>query len=153
MSPSSLTRRLGAILYDFLLLFGLGALTTTLFVIVRGGESVEPGNLPHQLTLLIVFYAFFVGFWTKSGSTLGMLAWGLRVEGANQQLPTVSEATIRFFVAIISWIPAGLGFLWQLWDKDRCTWHDRASDTRLMYYPKNKRSADTPQSDDGGEQQ
>jgi hypothetical protein len=31
----------------------------------------------------------------------------------------------------------GLGFIWQLWDEDHLTWHDRLSNTRLRYYPKN----------------
>jgi uncharacterized RDD family membrane protein YckC len=31
-----------------------------------------------------------------------------------------------------------LGFLWQLVDKDKLTWHDRISGTRLVYYPKEK---------------
>ncbi len=58
--------------------------------------------------------------------------------------PTVLVAAIaaasgRFIVAIISWLPAGLGFWWQLWDRDKLTWHDRVSGTRLVYYPKPKK--------------
>ena len=138
MTESSLLRRLGAILYDSLLLLALLFLATIPFIAVRAGEYVQPGTLPHQLTLLVVLYGFFVGFWTRTGSTLGMLAWGLRVEAAHQRTPNVWQATVRFFVAIVSWLPVGLGFVWQLWDKDRLTWHDRASETRLMYYPKKK---------------
>ena len=65
-----------------------------------------------------------------------MLAWGLRVEGEDGRPPGLSEASIRFFAAILSWLPLGLGFLWQLWDKDDLAWHDRLSGTRLRYYPK-----------------
>ena len=32
----------------------------------------------------------------------------------------------------------GLGFLWQLWDAEQLTWHDRLSKTRLVYYPREK---------------
>jgi uncharacterized RDD family membrane protein YckC len=45
-------------------------------------------------------------------------------------------ASLRFFAAILSWLPAGLGFWWQLWDKDKLAWHDRLSGTRLRHYPK-----------------
>lgn len=136
MENASLRRRLGAILYDFLLLFALLMLATIPFVAMRSGEFVEPYTPAHQLTLLLVAYVFFVGFWTRSGSTLGMLAWGLRIEKNGRQTPDIGSATIRFFAALLSWLPLGLGFLWQLWDRDQLTWHDKLSGTRLRYYPK-----------------
>ena len=100
------------------------------------GEDMPAEDLLHQVTLLLVAYLFFVGFWCWRGNTLGMQAWRLRVEADNQQMPTIGQASIRFGVAIISWLALGLGFLWQLWDKDKLAWHDRASGTRLRYYPK-----------------
>jgi uncharacterized RDD family membrane protein YckC len=136
LNVASLWRRFGAILYDTILVAALMMLATALFLIVRGGEAVDPYTLPHQITLLSVTYVFFVGFWSRSGSTLGMLAWGLRVETSERQAPSVRQATVRFVAAALSWLPLGLGFVWQLWDKDSLTWHDRISGTRLMYYPK-----------------
>jgi len=136
MKNSTLMRRLGAISYDTLLVIALLMFVSTLFLINRGGEAVEPYTLPHQITLLVVIYVFFVGFWSRSGSTLGMLAWGLRVETADGKVPSITMASVRFIAAIVSWIPLGLGFLWQLWDKDQLTWHDRLSRTRLRHYPK-----------------
>ena len=140
MQNSSLLRRLGAIVYDALLVGALLFLATIPFVAVRGGEAVAPHTSAYQFTILVVSYVFFVGFWCKSGSTLGMLAWGLRVEADSRRLPTLTEASIRFFAAIVSWLAFGLGFLWQLWDKDRLAWHDRISGTRLRYYPKPKKN-------------
>ena len=136
MKNSTLMRRLGAISYDTLLVIALLMFVSTLFLINRGGEAVEPYTLPHQITLLVVIYVFFVGFWSRSGSTLGMLAWGLRVETADGSAPSITMASVRFIAAIVSWISLGLGFLWQLWDKDQLTWHDRLSRTRLRHYPK-----------------
>jgi len=136
MKNATLLRRLGAILYDSLLIFALLMLVTTIFLIRRGGEAVEPYTLTHQITSFAVIYAFFVGFWSKSGSTLGMRSWGVRVETPAGDIPTFMTASIRFFAAILSWLPAGLGFIWQLWDKEQLTWHDRLSGTRLVHYPK-----------------
>ena len=136
--PSSLLRRIGAMLYDTLLMLAILFLATIPFVAIRGGEPVEAGNLPYLITLIVVIYLFFVGFWTRSGRTLGMQSWGLRVEDANGRVPSVSAASMRFIVSILSWLPLGLGYWWQLWDRDKMTWHDRASDTRLMHYPKIK---------------
>jgi len=136
--PAGLGRRLGAIVYDSLLVLALLFLATIPFIAMRGGEPVEPsGNLPYQLTLLVVIYVFYVGFWSRSGRTLGMQSWGLRVETAAGQPPTVWQASIRFFAALLSWLPFGLGFWWQLWDKEGRTWHDRLSNTRLVHYPRN----------------
>lgn len=137
MKNSGLLRRFGAVLYDTLLVAALLFLVTIPFIAARGGEPVESsGNLAYQLTLFVVIYAFFVGFWTRSGRTLGMQSWGLRVETADGRPPSAKAASIRFFVAIISWLPLGLGYFWQLWDRDRLTWHDRASGTRLVHYPR-----------------
>lgn len=135
--PSGLLRRIGAMLYDTLLIMALLFIATIPFIALRGGEPVEASNnLPYQITLVVVIYAFFVGFWTQSGRTLGMQSWGLRAETGDGRVPSIGQATIRFLVAILSWLPLGLGFWWQLWDKDKMTWHDRLSDTRLMHYPK-----------------
>lgn len=129
-------RRLGAIFYDSLLVLALMFLVTIPFIAFRGGEAVDPETPAYQLTILGVAYLFFIGFWCRSGSTLGMLAWGLRVEMDDRRPPTLGKASLRFAAALLSWAPFGLGFAWQLWDRDKLTWHDRISGTRLRYYPK-----------------
>jgi len=137
MKNSSFLRRLGAMTYDGLLILALLFIATLPFIAMRGGEPVESaGNWPYQLVLCVVIYGFFVGFWTRSGRTLGMQSWRLQLENLDGSPPTLVGATIRFFAALLSWAPAGLGFFWQLWDKDKLTWHDRLSGTRLAYYPK-----------------
>ena len=140
MKNTGLFRRVAAILYDTLLVAALLFLATIPFIAMRGGEPVEIGdNALYRVVLGTVFYGFFVGFWTRSGRTLGMQSWGLQLETADGEIPTLASASVRFFAAIISWAPAGLGFLWQLWDKDKLAWHDRISGTRLVYYPKPKK--------------
>lgn len=126
---------MGAILYDSLLVLALMFLGTLPFVAVREGESVAPGNLAYQLTMLLVVYLFFIGFWAGYGRTLGLQSWRLRIEAMDGRKPSLWQATLRFFAAILSWLPAGLGFWWQLRDPDRLAWHDRLSGTRLRYYP------------------
>ena len=85
---------------------------------------------------MLAVYLFFVGFWTKRGRTLGMQSWRLRVITPEGTLISVSEASVRFLAAILSLLPFGLGFLWSLWGPERLTWHDRLSNTRLVYFPK-----------------
>ena len=140
MRNTGLLRRFAAIAYDSLLVAALLFLATVPFIAIRGGEPVETGdNNIYQVVLVLVVYAFFVGFWTRWGRTLGMQSWGLQLQTAEDRKPTLAAASLRFVVAILSWLPAGLGFWWQLWDPDKLTWHDRASGTRLVYYPKPKK--------------
>ena len=124
-------------LYDALLVSALLWLVTIPFIALRGGEAVEMGeNLWYRVALVLVIYGFFVGFWFRSGRTLGMQSWRLQLLGADGNKPGLVACTIRFFAALLSWVPAGLGFWWQLWDKEHLTWHDRLSGTRIVYYPK-----------------
>lgn len=140
MRNTGLIRRLAAILYDALLIIALWFLASVPFIAVRGGEPVETGeNLFYRLVLFGIVFAFFVGFWSTSGRTLGMQSWGLQLETPDGQLPTAGTASLRFFAALLSWLPCGMGYLWQLWDKDALTWHDRISKTRLVHYPKDKK--------------
>jgi uncharacterized RDD family membrane protein YckC len=139
MKNTTLLRRIGAMLYDGLLILALMFLTTLPFIAARGGEPVETSdNLLFQVILALVVFGFFVGFWTRSGRTLGMQSWRLQLVASDGDRPNLSAATIRFFAALLSWLPFGLGFLWQLWDGEQLTWHDRISKTRIVYYPKDE---------------
>ncbi len=136
MVNTSLGKRVGAIIYDGFLVFALMFLGTLPFVAVRSGEPVAAGDPVYQLTMLFVAFAFYSGFWSRAGRTLGMQSWGLRLETMDGQKPGFFRASLRFFSAILSWLPVGLGFWWQLWDKDNLCWHDRLSGTRLRHYPR-----------------
>jgi len=136
MRNASLQRRLGAMLYDGLLMLALMFLITIPFIAVRGGEPVAPGSIAYRLCLLLGTYAFFVGFWTMYGRTLGMQSWRIKIETPSGAQPAWTAASIRFFAGILSWGCLGLGFLWQLRDKDGLSWPDRLSNTRLRHYPK-----------------
>ena len=133
---ASLGRRFGAILYDTLLVFALMFLATLPFIAIGAGEPVVAGDPVYQVTMLVVAYVFFTGFWWRVGRTLGMQSWRLSLETMDGRKPDLSSASLRFFGALISWLPAGLGFWWALWDRDNLCWHDRLSGTRLRYHPK-----------------
>jgi uncharacterized RDD family membrane protein YckC len=141
MGNTGLLRRIAAMLYDSLLVTALMFMATIPFIALRGGEPVEVGdNLAYRVALAAVVFAFFVGFWSRSGRTLGMQSWGLQLETMDGRIPSTAAATIRFFAALLSLLPLGLGFLWQLVDRDKLTWHDRLSKTRLVYYPREKKA-------------
>ncbi|MDD2816968.1 MAG: RDD family protein [Thiotrichaceae bacterium] len=129
---TGLFRRLAAIFYDSLLLF------STLFMATLLVQPLTKGNvsLIYQLYLLAIIFFYFAYPWKKSGQTLGMLAWRIRLESTTGQACTWQQLAIRFAVAIVSWLIAGLGFWWVLFNPERRAWHDLASSTRLVFVPK-----------------
>jgi len=141
MTNASLRRRLGAMLYDGLLLLAILFAVTLPLVALRGGEPVAPGNLFYQALLFGAGGLFFAGFWYRYGRTLGMQSWGLRIETPAGEPPTLGQCISRYLFAIVSWLPLGAGFLWQLVDAEGLSWHDRLSGTRLRHYPKEMRAS------------
>ncbi|HKJ94409.1 MAG TPA: RDD family protein [Gammaproteobacteria bacterium] len=137
--PAGLVRRLAAIFYDALLLFALWMVSTGLWVAFRHGQAVPAEYLPFQLFLALVAFLFLGGFWTHGGSTLGMMAWHLRVVDARGRRVTWGRALRRYLAAILSWALCGLGFLYSLVDRDRRALHDILSGTRLVVVPHAKR--------------
>ncbi|OQW94705.1 MAG: hypothetical protein BWK79_04960 [Beggiatoa sp. IS2] len=111
-TPASELRRLGAILYDSLLL--LAVLVFAAFIVqpwVDGQATVA-----YQLYLLSVSFIYFSWFWLHGGQTLGMLAWGIQLQPVDDSKLTLKHALLRFFAIMISWLILSLGFFWLIID-------------------------------------
>jgi len=138
---AGLPRRLAGMFYDSLLLLALLMVTTGLFLLLTGGEAIDPRTHPAlELFYRLVMVALIVGFfgvsWTRSGQTLGMATWRLRVEREDGRSLTWRDTLRRLGWALVSLLPAGLGFAWVLVDPERRAWHDRLSRTRVVMVPK-----------------
>ncbi len=131
LPPCGLARRFAAILYDGLLLVGVLMMATLIIVIPAGSEVI---NVAFQLYLLVVAWGYFAICW-RGGQTLGMKAWRIGIEGSTQPIDWLSTV-VRFAVATIAWLPAGLGYWWAVFRHDKSCWHDLASGTRLVVLPK-----------------
>lgn len=137
-----LLRRLGAALYDALICAALVMGVGLTFTLLMGGATEDlhgpgpAGQALLQLALVAVPAAYFLISWTRGGQTVGMRPWRLRVVAADGGAVTPRAAVIRLLAALLSWAPAGLGFLWSLVDRDRLAWHDRLSATHLVRLPK-----------------
>lgn len=127
---------------DFLLLaivsialgFVLGALTSAL-----ANDALDSSLylidffwwlLVAPLLLPFTYFVFLEGHY---GRSLGKLAVGLRVVRSEDNSPIgYGEAIRRHLTRMISVLPFLLGYLWMVLDRERRTWHDRLSDTKVV---------------------
>ena len=166
LPTAGLVRRLLAAVYDLLLVMAICVVAGFVALPVIIIFEVKTGNPYFRAYLFFIIFAFFAWFWIRGGATLGMRAWRLRLiqpDGSDISLP---QAMLRFVTAFLTllcltictlWLvdkdgfalPGvvvifsgcyfALGFFWGLFDKDRYTWHDRLSGTRVVVLPKVKK--------------
>lgn len=144
---AGLIRRLLAIVYDSLLLLGVAFAYGVLVWGIRkvaGDNTMEPlSGLAAfmELALLWVTLAgYYVLCWTKRGQTLGMKSWRLRLERYDHSNIPASTAWVRCVLAVLSSLPAGLGYFWVLFDKKGGCWHDHWTKTKVVLLPKESRA-------------
>lgn len=108
LSPVSLARRLGAIIYDALLLLALWLVVALIFLGISSQTQLH--LIPIQfVTNLIVAWGFFAWFWTHGGQTLGMQTWTLRLVTDSGHPVGLWSATLRYLVALAQWLLILLG--------------------------------------------
>ena len=123
-------RRLASLIYDGLVVIAFAMLTTVVYLLAIQGlislGLLEIGEHPdvaayiqaspllysiRAILLVLVSMLFFAYFWTKSGQTIGMRAWRLKVQTQSGELLPWSTALLRSFLAL-----CGLGNLLVLID-------------------------------------
>ena len=126
--------RLLALVYDFFPALGLWFVVAAAFTALHR-DAVTGGWLGvlEFLALWLVTGAYAVLSWRRGGATLGMRPWRLRVVstacGGNAAPAALWK---RYAIGAFSLLCAGAGFWWAWFDRDRLTWHDRASGTRML---------------------
>ena len=102
-APAGLFRRLAALLYDLLLAIAIAFVATAAMLPLTHGEAILTATqgivaqLYHVVLLLAVF-AYFGWCWTRSGQTLGMKAWRIRIAAADGSCLNWVESTVRFLL-------------------------------------------------------
>jgi uncharacterized RDD family membrane protein YckC len=125
-------KRLATMFYDSLCLISLFFLATMILIFFTKGEPVASNNIAYDLYLVLITYLYFAWHWVNGGRTLGMRAWHIKLRKQGQGQLSWKDATVRFCLALLSFTSLGLGFAWALFDKERLTFHDRYSSTRLI---------------------
>lgn len=143
----SLLRRFAAMVYDSLLLMAIsilyGAMATGINVLINGapvtGERVNWGGFGVIVFIgwLVTIVFFFCYFWHKSGQTLGMKTWGIRMHSTESlDLPDYKQCIIRCCLAPISFFLLGIGYWAMYLNAERQTLHDKLSNTRILLLAK-----------------
>jgi len=114
---AGITLRMLSSCYDGLILFGLCFLA---FIPLTAVEQ-SMGQAPHWLKgalILVITFAYFVGFWVKGGATTGMRPWKLMVAMRENGEPlSWLTASVRFSVLMVTWLALGMTF-WYLITRD-----------------------------------
>ena len=129
---ASLLRQLAAMIYDSLLIFAVLFFAGSLAIAINGGEAIEH-SLWFKAYLLFTVFTYYAWFWKKSGQTLGMRAWKIRIITETGANPGWMTGYRRLAFALLSWACLGIGYLWRLFRP--WTWHDRLSGTRIVIAP------------------
>lgn len=101
-----LLRRLACLLYEGVLLFGVVMFAGLIYGVVTQQRHALVGSTGLKAFLVGVLGLYFVYFWTRSGQTLAMLTWHIRLETVTGQLLTPSRALCRFALSWIWFLPA-----------------------------------------------
>ncbi|HEF5155953.1 RDD family protein [Burkholderia multivorans] len=101
----SVRRRLAAMLYEAVLLFGV-----VFFAGLAFGLAMQQRNglVHHNLLaawIALVVGAYFVWFWTHGGQTLPMKTWRLRLEAANGRPLSAGHAIVRYVLGWLWFLP------------------------------------------------
>jgi uncharacterized RDD family membrane protein YckC len=145
----SLWRRLIAIIYDSFLVLAL--IMGVMFVVLPIYSAITGSNTSESvvqldkelvwLIWLLTPMVFFTIFWLKSGQTLSMQAWRIKLVGFSGEPLTAGQCVIRCLGAALSAACLGAGYLWCLVDRNGRAWHDYLSGTELIVLPKKNDNA------------
>ena len=125
---ASLFKRLAALLYDGLLIFAILFIATGMAMLINQGTIVSPSLV--YLIFAGVIFTFYGWFWSKSGQTLGMRAWKIKIVSELGGYPGWSIVFMRLIFAMLSFACFGMGYWWRIFKP--YTWHDKLSHTKVI---------------------
>ncbi len=150
LPPAGFFRRLGALIYDSLIVMAIlmiagGIVVAVMEALVAAGLlsygqyqdasdllSHHPIWSPvYTIYLAFVWIYFFVYFWTRAGQTLGMRAWKMVVQNKNGNRITTTQALIRLATSVF-----GLGNLTVPIDPQKRSFQDMWAKTEIVVLPK-----------------
>jgi uncharacterized RDD family membrane protein YckC len=135
LAPAPFLVRIAAMIYESLLVTAVLFVASLPFLYLVGNAQTGWRHLVFQFYLTGVLFAYFSAFWLRSGQTLAMKTWRIRLVDQAGGTISLRQAALRFVLALIGLLLAGAGFWWALVDRDRQFFHDRLAGTRLVRVP------------------
>jgi len=136
LPPASFLTRIAAMVYELLLVTAVLFVASLPFLYLVGNAETGWRHFAFQLYLTGVLFAYFNAFWMRSGQTLAMKTWRIRLVNQNGGRLTFKQSALRFALALVGLLLVGAGFWWALFDRDRQFLHDRIAGTRLVRVPR-----------------
>jgi uncharacterized RDD family membrane protein YckC len=111
LPPASAFKRALAITYDGLICIAVLLVATWIYTMIAGWVTgweryermAEAGQLSGDpgltFVLFLVLYLFFAYFWTRTGQTLGMQVWRVRIENLDGTSVSWTQALFRYGTA------------------------------------------------------
>lgn len=105
-ATAGLGRRLAALLYEGVLLFGVLMVAGWLYAGLTQQRHALQGKHGLQAFLFVVLGIYFVWFWSHGGQTVAMKTWRVRVVRADGTPLTQGRALARYLLAWLWFLPA-----------------------------------------------
>lgn len=131
-SPAPLLARFAAMIYESLLVTAVVFVASFIIIPVVGDMHAAWQRHLFQVYILAIVFAYFAAFWLRSGQTLAMKTWRIRLVSLTGGTISLKQAGVRFGLALLGLLAAGFGFWWGFFDRDRQFLHDRLAGTRLV---------------------
>ena len=108
-APPGLARRFAAFVYEGVLLFGVLFFACFVYVVLTRQQDALFG-LPGYVFTFTVPAAYFLTFWTRTGQTLALKTWHLRIVDSQGRPLRIGRAFARYVLSWL-WLLPGLS-LW-----------------------------------------
>jgi uncharacterized RDD family membrane protein YckC len=151
----SLRRRMACFVYEGVLLFGVLMIAGYLFSTLTQQRHAMLGRHALQAFLFVVLGIYFTWFWSRSGQTVAMKAWNIRLVTRDGQPVSQARALLRYLLSWLWFVPSlaalylarlnSLGAIFGLLlagvvayaalarlHPERQFWHDAVCGTRLV---------------------
>ena len=145
--------------YEAMILFGIGlvpGLIGAVFTAQTGHRDVLQSDTVLRVFAFVIYGIYFVWFWSRTGQTLPMQTWHIRVETRDGALLRQDHALLRYVACWLWIVPGALlahGLHWGPWQSlgavagwiviyaalsrlhpQRQFWHDALCRTRLVSF-------------------
>lgn len=132
-----LTPRIACLLYESVIISGVLLVAALLFHALPFAYGARYARTIFQIYLFAILGIYFCAFWTKSGQTIAMKTWRLRLTLTNQTSRNLSltKACVRYVLAWCSFLLLGFGFFWALFDSKGQYLHDKLLRTEIRRDP------------------